>query len=1060
LRCTLAAIISVCAAVAAVSEAAADDDVGIIITNSAYSHVAPVKYAYKDGEAMAAAMQVFGIDNAEKYKDVTKSWLDILFGPENEPAGLVWKRVEQAKARNPKARLIVYYSGHGAPYKRRGHSEYEAGLLGVDATFIDLERGAYSLQTLRDNLKAIKNELLPEGQVILILEACFSGRSGDGEPLQRDSAQSGMTLPRSAPPEDIIEIDAAQVSEAAYWDNSSQRGMFTDQFVWGVHGAADKREFGGNGDGKVTIEELKTFLQKRLPERVDRNGLGSNVQQNPFFTARDDRYVLSSAPWPRRRDMLEVELQEGAMCEVLQSGGNFSTVEQYRDAQKKLQDYDKNCNSCGCRAEVRRRLGGIDDQLRICDFVRNAIDNGTDPSFLDGLGRRNECPPLLPLLRQRMDGLCKQDRDRWSSAKAGSLDTMKSVADRILCKPVRDQAQEEIRKRVEGEAAVAAMQSAAEDLGTLQPGHLEVRRGAVGGSDPARAYKFQLTDADTVGITLADQDNNLTVDLRDSSWQIVATPRLGEPQLKEIEPSVKLRSGTTYYIRIVPADPRRNAAYTLRAAREAIDTAGPTPETARDLGVLRPGSSQTIAEHVGGSDRGDVFKFTAQEKMLLKVTLTGMTSDVQLDLLNQREQVIQSPSSHSGAHQSLESAVEAQSTYYISVKPAGDYTAYSLAIALSPLPFSRSDIAAPLNVARPHLGHLAPNADEYYAKFTVRDGASISIDLRWADRQTELSLDLLREGAGWRAPKGSYAVGPTGRSITDDLGPGTYLVRVRRSAVLSAAAEFTLSLRSQALCPRAQVIVTVPENEEYSCKFEVTERSRVVAAVMGDPGADLHLEVKGRETYASKSAIDRALDPGSYGFRAHRDSSSRGAVAFRFALTELSFDYHANVDIMYGDFPDGTMRGIGDEAACEQTCRGKPGCIGYSYFKFHQTCYLKRTMEGAYLRKDPVLNSAILHGERLPEGTPLTLDKMNGPRSWRYGGDPLPPVPGVSTGPRGRTQPSGDSCARACYLESGCVGVNHYPARPRDNCEMFKRLDREAADATVQSYWRGQAGPN
>src|SRR5215467_13631555 len=67
-RLGLCAVIGVCAAVAAASEAAAGpDDIGIVITNSAYdSSTYEVPYAENDGKAMVLAMQqVMGIDKPQ-----------------------------------------------------------------------------------------------------------------------------------------------------------------------------------------------------------------------------------------------------------------------------------------------------------------------------------------------------------------------------------------------------------------------------------------------------------------------------------------------------------------------------------------------------------------------------------------------------------------------------------------------------------------------------------------------------------------------------------------------------------------------------------------------------------------------------------------------------------------------------------------------------------------------------------------------------------------------------------------------------------------------------------
>src|SRR5262245_11403551 len=110
----LGAALGVCAAVSAA--AAAPADIGIIVTNAAYQDgsIAKVAYAEKDGAALEAAMrQVFKAGTVRKYENLTKTRLNLLFGEEQAPEGSLWKLV--LNAHNPKARLFVYYSGHGAP---------------------------------------------------------------------------------------------------------------------------------------------------------------------------------------------------------------------------------------------------------------------------------------------------------------------------------------------------------------------------------------------------------------------------------------------------------------------------------------------------------------------------------------------------------------------------------------------------------------------------------------------------------------------------------------------------------------------------------------------------------------------------------------------------------------------------------------------------------------------------------------------------------------------------------------------------------------------------------
>jgi TRAP-type uncharacterized transport system substrate-binding protein len=391
----LCAVIGVCAAVAAASEAAAGPgDIGIVVTNATYddSRFPGVKYAEHDGDAMASAMKdVFGVDQRkiQRGRNLTKGQFESWFGRKEEPErGLVWQQVERAN--DPKARLIVYYSGHGVPAHPtpRGASG-ETGLLGKDADFLAPELLVYALPTLRDNLKAIKKRLLPEGQVILILESCFSGQSGDHKSLRQDASGipvSWIDLPGG----EIIELDAAKDKEDAAWDDYAKHGMFTHQLLWGLYGRADSREDGGDGDGKVTLRELKAFVEKGLQYKGGR--------QTAVFSGPDDTVLTAAKPWPRRPGMADIETQERFDCDKMlraPARGNSTREQLIADAK----EYPVKCVWCGsvCKAATLSLLTDLLDKQQdreICRAVQTRLDAFTDPEDLLSLAATSQCPNL------------------------------------------------------------------------------------------------------------------------------------------------------------------------------------------------------------------------------------------------------------------------------------------------------------------------------------------------------------------------------------------------------------------------------------------------------------------------------------------------------------------------------------------------------------------------------------------------------------------------------------------------------------------------------------------
>jgi hypothetical protein len=537
----------------------------------------------------------------------------------------------------------------------------------------------------------------------------------------------------------------------------------------------------------------------------------------------------------------------------------------------------------------------------VCSSVRHAIDGETDPDALRALGHNNQCPRLHDdILKQearQRERICNEDREHWSSAVNLSLAAMESVARTIRCQQVLDEAQRDIRDRSDREAAIERMKSAAADLGILTDGRTVTARHEAAGDAVTGVLKFQLIEAGSVQIQVDDSAGNLDVELRDSSWKVIAKTREGGPAIKEIETRLV---PATYFIKVAAAD--RGAAYTLRVAKGFIDTAGDTPATAHDLGSLGVGA-QTIREHVGGADKGDVFRFTVRERTLLKLTAGDLTSDVRVDLLNHSAQVVRSASYRPGRQQqSIESIVEPGSAYYIAVMPAGQVTPYSLGIALSQVaPNSRPDIAAPAAIGAAPLTFTLASADsEYYARFTLRELSPLSIDLTWQG-QAAHDLNLFRDEGGLRQTLGSVTRGAASRSISGDFAAGTYVVKVTRAS--GPAMPFTLALRAVVLYPSkdraADLEIGAPplpgtlpaDGNNYWARFRVSQGTRV-QIVLNDPQNALRLSLENDRgplpVWPKERTIDSTLPPGTYWVHVNRTGGT-GSVPFHLSLQRVTF---------------------------------------------------------------------------------------------------------------------------------------------------------------------------
>jgi hypothetical protein len=568
---------------AAAPAAAAPSDLAVIVTNANYddASIPAVKYAAKDGASMATAMmEVFGVarENVHSFKDLTKSGLERLFGPENRPdQGSLFKWVQSA--RKPDARIYVYFSGHGMPHLRDDGSATDAYLMTRDASFDDLAVTAYPLKTLRDNLVNLK-QLVPNGQIILILESCFSGRAGNGEAVQQNSSQVGLDIDFGSPAAGILEIDAAKGNQAAFWDDKNQHGVFTDQFLWAVYGLADDPQLGGNGDGQVTVGEMMAFVNKRMPGRLKVNKRGG-AQTAALFGAEET--VLSSGGRRKRTDMAAIEREEEVNCGALEKAENRNYTRLNEDIARIRKFLDEDCRLCECSDKLENRQRQLEEKQQVCTAVAEQIRVQTDPVILRQYAETNQCSQLHDAIIQRAKDLeeardkqvCQEEQGHWNDAKkrGDAIGDLELAAAQMSCDSMRNSAQAEIRQRRAAEGITARMKAQAIALGPWPPNGPFVKSSAVTGNDVF--YKFDLAGNDRLGIQLEDQTGNLDIDVRNQSYDLVgkAGPE-STPNVKQVVSTRRDLTVGTYYIRIAPAEGRGGGSYryTLRVSKN-----GPVP---------------------------------------------------------------------------------------------------------------------------------------------------------------------------------------------------------------------------------------------------------------------------------------------------------------------------------------------------------------------------------------------------------------------------------------------------------------------------------------------------
>ena len=232
--------------------------VAVIIGNRTYSAgLPPVEFAHND----AVAMKRFVIDrlgfragNVIDLRDASLGEMEAVFGNERDHHGRLfdWVRQDQSD-------VVVFYSGHGVP----GLRDRRSYLLPVDGDPNRPEIVGFPLDVMQANL-----EKLSARSVTLFLDACFSGSSHGGALIR---SASGLAITPKLPPggAGLVVVTAAASTQIASWDPDARHGLFTRHLLEALGGVADTQEW-GNGDGKVTVGEVKAYLDDEMTYQARR----------------------------------------------------------------------------------------------------------------------------------------------------------------------------------------------------------------------------------------------------------------------------------------------------------------------------------------------------------------------------------------------------------------------------------------------------------------------------------------------------------------------------------------------------------------------------------------------------------------------------------------------------------------------------------------------------------------------------------------------------------------------------------------------------------------------
>ncbi len=169
--------------------------------------------------------------------------------------------------------VYFYFAGHGDVENSINQFGY---LLSYDTPYQNYANNAVKIEDF--NIMANTLSLEKEAKVILITDACHSGKLAGSDNQGRQLI--GAQLSKAESKE--IRIASCESDQLAQEDEvwGGGRGAFSYYLVKGLSGLADD----GEKDGVVTLQEIKNYLGKVVPEDV---GKFMQKDQNPVFTGKN-----------------------------------------------------------------------------------------------------------------------------------------------------------------------------------------------------------------------------------------------------------------------------------------------------------------------------------------------------------------------------------------------------------------------------------------------------------------------------------------------------------------------------------------------------------------------------------------------------------------------------------------------------------------------------------------------------------------------------------------------------------------------------------------------------
>jgi hypothetical protein len=257
--------------------------VAVVIGNRSYDKLPRSVTSYNDADAVYAFLTEhlgYRPDNIIDVRDAKKADLEKLFGAEPGFEGDLARLVQS----QPSARVLVYYSGHGAT----DAAQNETYLLPVDSEPYREEINGYKMSTLYANLARLDAK-----SVLVLLETEYGRDHGPDvlAPNLPDTMKSA--LPR-APVPALTVLSASDRGQRNLIDVTYDIGLFTRYVIEGLAGSADLAPI-GNGDDELDSAEIYVYAATMV-DLAARKSYG--LLQQPVYSGAATSVLTSAGTAP------------------------------------------------------------------------------------------------------------------------------------------------------------------------------------------------------------------------------------------------------------------------------------------------------------------------------------------------------------------------------------------------------------------------------------------------------------------------------------------------------------------------------------------------------------------------------------------------------------------------------------------------------------------------------------------------------------------------------------------------------------------------------------------